>query len=139
MYKYDDEMQAGINIHADEAAVNLNIWLTPDEALSAADSAEGGLVVYTEKPPASWTGAQRNHGGDNEAARRRLLEESGFRNVTVPYQQNRLVVFESDLFHRSGRVAFKPGYRNRRINWTLLFGRRGDRCVLPRSRAASSP
>ena len=139
MYKYDDEMQAGINIHADEAAVNLNIWLTPDEALSAADSAEGGLVVYTEKPPASWTGAQRNHGGDNEAARRRLLEESGFRNVTVPYRQNRLVVFESDLFHRSGRVAFKPGYRNRRINWTLLFGRRGDRCVLPRSRAASSP
>ena len=30
-YKYDSQYE-GISVHADEAAVNLNIWLTPDEA-----------------------------------------------------------------------------------------------------------
>jgi hypothetical protein len=30
-----------------------------------------------------------------------------------------------DLFHETDRFHFKPGYKNRRINITLLFGKRG--------------
>jgi hypothetical protein len=31
-YKYDPNIAAGIQTHADEAAVNLNVWITPTEA-----------------------------------------------------------------------------------------------------------
>jgi hypothetical protein len=34
-------------------------------------------------------------------------------------------VFDSDLFHETDRIAFKEGYLNRRINITMLYGRRG--------------
>jgi hypothetical protein len=34
------------------------------------------------------------------------------------------VVFDSDLFHETDTLAFRPGYTNRRINITLLYGTR---------------
>lgn len=37
-------------MHADHAAVNLNFWVTPDEA--NLDPSSGGLVVYPKAPPA---------------------------------------------------------------------------------------
>lgn len=40
----------GIGVHADHAAVNLNFWVTPDEA--NLDPSSGGLVVYPKAPPA---------------------------------------------------------------------------------------
>lgn len=39
----------GIAVHADSATVNLNFWLTPDEA--NLDPTSGGLVVYPKVPP----------------------------------------------------------------------------------------
>lgn len=39
----------GITIHADSASVNLNFWVTPDEA--NLDPTSGGLVVYPKMPP----------------------------------------------------------------------------------------
>src|SRR6185312_8598163 len=42
-YKYDSE-QSGIAAHADFAAVNVNFWLTPDEANLSPEN--GGLVVW---------------------------------------------------------------------------------------------
>lgn len=118
-YKYD-ERYTGINIHADQAAVNLNFWITNEDA--NLDKTSGGLVIYTKKPPAHWTFEQYNQlteGGDAHS----LLEESGWKNVTVPYKENRLVMFDSALFHKTDDFRFKKGYLNRRINLTLLFGR----------------
>ena len=34
------------------------------------------------------------------------------------------MIFNSDLFHETDRIAFADGYENRRINVTLLYGRR---------------
>lgn len=45
-YKYHDAY-SGINLHADQAAVNVNIWLTADEA--NLDPTSGGLVVFLAK------------------------------------------------------------------------------------------
>ena len=42
----------------------------------------------------------------------------------MPYRANRVVIFNSDLFHETDVIAFQEGYRNRRINVTMLFGRR---------------
>ena len=54
-----------------------------------------------------------------------LLAADGFRNTTVPYQANRLVMFQSDLFHKSDEFSFKTGgFADRRINLTYLFGER---------------
>eukprot|EP00521_Asterionellopsis_glacialis_P011540 CAMPEP_0195305666 /NCGR_PEP_ID=MMETSP0707-20130614/36704_1 /TAXON_ID=33640 /ORGANISM="Asterionellopsis glacialis, Strain CCMP134" /LENGTH=84 /DNA_ID=CAMNT_0040369843 /DNA_START=40 /DNA_END=290 /DNA_ORIENTATION=- len=36
-YKYDSDF-TGINTHADQAAVNVNLWLTPDDANLDMDS-----------------------------------------------------------------------------------------------------
>ena len=43
--------------------------------------------------------------------------------LQVPYAENRAVIFESRLFHRSDAPHFAEGYANHRINLTLLFGR----------------
>jgi hypothetical protein len=45
----------------------------------------------------------------------------------VPAKKAGAVVFDSDLFHETDTIHFKPGYENRRINITLLFGRRQTR------------
>jgi tetratricopeptide (TPR) repeat protein len=117
-FKYDSSM-SGIQIHADEAAVNVNFWITPDEA--NLDPDHGGLVVWDKAAPLDWDFDQYN--GDVELPRR-FLKEAGATSVTVPYRANRAVIFDSDLFHETDTIRFKDGYENRRINVTLLYGRR---------------
>jgi hypothetical protein len=122
-FKYDPEL-SGIPIHADFAAVNVIFWLTPDAA--NLDPASGGLVVWDKEAPADWDFERYNV---DEAAQRGFLAESGARSIRVAHRQNRAVVFNSDLFHETDRLSFAPGYENRRINVTMLYGRRGDSAV----------
>lgn len=117
-FKYDSEL-TGINLHADFAAVNVNFWITPDDALE--DPEAGGLIVWDKEAPLDWDFEKYNA---DEQAMRRFLEENDAKAVRVPYRQNRALVFNSDLFHETDRVAFRPGYENRRINVTLLYGDR---------------
>jgi hypothetical protein len=116
-YKYDSEY-TGINTHADEAAVNVNLWITPDAA--NLDPTSGGLVVFTAKPPADWSFREYNTATD--FVMETLLKPTNFANVTIPYKQNRAVLFDSALFHHTDKFKFKKGYENRRINLTLLYG-----------------
>lgn len=121
-FKYDSRLR-GIQTHADLAAVNLNFWITPDEANIDADS--GGLVIWDKEAPADWRFGDFNSGaGDRQQRIGDFLRDSGAQRVAVPYRQNRAVLFNSDLFHRTDDIRFKEGYENRRINITLLFGRR---------------
>lgn len=115
-YKYDE--RHSIRTHEDKAAVNVNIWLTPDDANLDKDS--GGLVVYTVKPPESWDFKSYN---TMENKIEELLKPTNYAKVTVPHKQNRAVIFDSALFHRTDEFRFKAGYENRRINLTLLYGR----------------
>lgn len=109
----------GINIHADFAAVNVNFWITPDEA--NLDPERGGLVIWDVAAPLDWDFAMYN---DNEPAIRSFLARSDARSITVPHRANRAVIFDSDLFHETDLIAFQDGYTNRRLNITLLYGRR---------------
>jgi tetratricopeptide (TPR) repeat protein len=117
-YKYDRSM-GGIGAHADFAAVNCNFWITPDEANP--DPSRGGLVVWDKKPPPDWPFTKYN---SDQVAIRQFLSEAGARAVRIPHRQNRMVIFNSDLFHETDGVAFAEGYENRRINITLLYGHR---------------
>jgi hypothetical protein len=117
-FKYDSRLK-GINVHADFAAVNVNFWITPDEA--NLDPESGGLVIWDKAAPLEWTFDDYNNKGQKA---RDFLEQSGAKSVTVPYRANRAVIFDSDLFHETDRIVFKEGYLNRRINVTMLYGRR---------------
>ena len=112
---------AAIDAHADDAAVSINFWVTPDHANRNPDG--GGLVVCRAPPPAAW----RVYGYDADiAAISAFLDRHAADSLVVPYRENRAVLFESRLFHRSGATDFATGYENHRINLTLLFGRHTD-------------
>jgi hypothetical protein len=117
-FKYDSRL-SGIAVHADFASVNVNFWITPDEA--NLDPEHGGLVVWDVPAPIGWNFAKYN---DDVPAARDFLASARARPVTIPHRANRAVIFDSDLFHETDRIAFKDGYLNRRINITLLYGRR---------------
>lgn len=53
-----------------------------------------------------------------------FLRSNGAAPVTVPYRENRALIFNSDLFHESDRCHFRDDYESRRINITLLYGHR---------------
>jgi Flp pilus assembly protein TadD len=117
-FKYDPSLQ-GITPHADEAAINVNFWITPDSANKNPE--RGGLVVYRKEAPMAW---------DFEAFNRQpekllnWVESTGAERVRVPHRQNRAVIFNSNLVHQTDILDFHPGYENRRINITMLFGDR---------------
>lgn len=117
-FKYDSKLK-GINIHADFAAVNVNFWITPDEANLEPET--GGLVVWDKPAPLDWSFDEYNN---QDSMIRKFLEQSGAKSVTVPHRANRAVIFDSDLFHETDRISFKEGYLNRRINVTMLYGLR---------------
>ena len=121
-YKYDSRL-TGINIHADIAAVNVNFWITPDSA--NLNSNNGGLVVYKKMAPLDWAfDLYNSNKADSQRRIQEFLAEHDSGKMVVPYAENRIVLFNSNLFHESDTIEFKPGYENRRINVTLLFGNR---------------
>ncbi|HWF64020.1 MAG TPA: tetratricopeptide repeat protein [Rhizomicrobium sp.] len=117
-FKYDSSL-SGIPMHADQAAVNVNFWIAPEEANR--DPASGGLMIWPVKPPPDWNFSRYNM---DEAGIRAFLAQEGAKAVVVPHRANRAVVFDSDLFHETDRIDFADGYLNRRINVTMLYGRR---------------
>ena len=116
-----DSARRGLNIHADAAAVNVNFWITPDEANLNPDT--GGLVVYDKEAPKEWNFKDYNS-DQNKPKILTWLREVGAQAVKIPYRANRAVVFNSDLFHETDEISFKDDYASRRINVTLLYGYR---------------
>jgi len=107
----------GIGVHADFAVVNVNLWITPDEA--NLDRSSGGMVVYHS---AARKGASFDEYNDDDASISEAIRNTGQRLVS--YRQNRAVIFNSRLYHGSDRISFRPDYASRRINVTFLFGER---------------
>jgi tetratricopeptide (TPR) repeat protein len=118
-FRYDSELSSGTGLHADYSMVNVNFYITPDEANR--DPESGGLKVWDAAPPPDWSFPKYN--GDMQASRA-YLDGIGAKSVTVPYRANRALVFDSALFHETDTFSFLPGYENQRINVSLLFGRR---------------
>ena len=112
---------AGTRKHADKAAVNVNLWITPDHACPDPEAA--GMTVHDIAAPHDWGFSDYNL---DPTRLERLVASEGRAPVHVPYRCNRAVIFDSSLIHESGGVAFRTGYTNRRINVTLLFGERAE-------------
>ncbi len=108
--------QTAVDVHADDAAVSVNFWVTPTEA--NLNPGRGGLVVCLAPPPADWQIK------DYEDDRKRIvtfLEQHAIDSLIAPYRQNRAVLFRSRLFHYSDHPEFASCYENQRINLTLLY------------------
>ncbi len=118
-YKYDSKL-SGIGVHADDARVNSNFWLSPNEA--NLDSQSGGMIVWPCKPPGNWSFRDYNsQESAKETQRFELLKKSKQAPIKVTYRQNRMVIFDSQYLHKTDNLKFKEGYENRRINVTLLY------------------
>jgi tetratricopeptide (TPR) repeat protein len=116
-FVYDTKLP-GTDIHGDDADFSLNLWITPDSA--NLDPSTGGLVVWDKKAPSDWTYYDYNSGGDRV---RQFLQDHNAESHVIPYRENRAVLFEGHLFHRTDDFSFAPGFANRRRSVTFLFRR----------------
>jgi len=139
-FKFDDELETGIDLHADQDAVNVNFWITPDE--DNLDESSGGLIIYDAAADPAGNMSFEDYNNVNgvrddkseESGVLSMLKASGYSNVTVPYRQNRAVIFDGARIHTTQPFSFRKGkLRSRRINITFLFGLRGAYCHLKRN------
>ncbi|MBY0428789.1 MAG: tetratricopeptide repeat protein [Alphaproteobacteria bacterium] len=119
-FKYDSSMK-GIGVHADAATINVNFWITPNEANLNPDS--GGMIIWDKPTPPDWDFKMYNQ---NDAAAREFLNANNASPQIIPYRANRAVIFDSSLFHETDTISFQQGYHHRRIGMTLLFGKKGN-------------
>lgn len=133
-FKNGEYLPPDSTVHADFAAVNVNFWITPEEA--NLDQKSGGLVVYDVEAPLSWDFAKYNGRQDLIKS---FLQQQQARAIEIPYRQNRAIIFDSDLFHASAGLQFRPGYENRRINITMLYGDRESDVHHPNLARQDSP
>jgi hypothetical protein len=111
------ERAGSIDVHADDAAISVNFWMTPGEA--NLESEHGGLGVCLVPAPSDWSVASFEDDRDRAVS---FLEHHAEEVEIVPYRANRAVIFSSRLIHYSDNPFFKEGYENHRINMTFLFG-----------------
>ena len=109
----------GINPHADFARFNLNFWITEDDA--NLDAETGGLIIYRKAAPDHWDFKTYNTSSAQTIYDFLGADKQTF--IRVPHRANRAVLFDSRLFHETDRFNFAPGFANRRINITMLFGK----------------
>jgi len=78
--------------------------------------------VHRAEAPEDWDFNKFND--RNVSQIRGLIKRAKLPSVRVPYKRNRMVMFDSSLFHETDSFKFRKGYKNRRINVTMLFGKR---------------
>ena len=102
------------------------------------------MTVHLREAPLDWSFEEMNHEAGSDRVRHFLglnqtapaaaatavgqqqqQAPAAAPRVTVAHRPNRLVLFRSSLFHESDALNFRAGFKNRRVNFTLLFGIRG--------------
>ena len=114
-FKYDSKRD-GIGIHADDARVNVNFWITDDTA--NLDSESGGMIVWKKTPNENASFQEYNSPHAKEKMESDVKDVDFIR---VPYKSNRVVVFNSKLYHVTDNINFKDNYKDRRVNVTFLY------------------
>jgi tetratricopeptide (TPR) repeat protein len=120
-FKYDSELSTGTNTHADFSAVNVNFYISPDEA--NLDPETGGMLIWDVEAKDA---AELRRFNSNEAALNAHLKSRGATATRVAHRANRAVIFKSGLYHKTDDCRFDEGYLNKRINVSLLFGQWSD-------------
>ena len=101
-YKYDsraykdDNGLTGIKAHADQAAINVNFWITPESG--NLDKNSGGLKIWNKLPPSNWDFSAYNS-LDRSPKIKEMLDSEGIPQKTIPYRENRAVIFDGRTLH----------------------------------------
>ena len=114
-FKYDSKSK-GINVHADDASINVNFWITPDHA--NLNKKTGGLKIWNKLPPKEWGFEEFNY---NSPKIIKMLEAEKITHEIIEYKENRSIIFNSKLFHATDNYNFKDSYEDRRVNMTFLY------------------
>ena len=114
-FKYDSKKD-GIGIHADDAKVNVNFWITQDNA--NLNKANGGMIVWKKKPDLKASFQEFN---SIESIQKMTDEVKNSDYVKIPYKSNRAVIFNSKLYHATDKIQFNDNYKDRRVNITFLY------------------
>ena len=114
-FKYDSK-QDGIGIHADDARVNVNFWIT--DSNSNKNPQNGGLIVWKKTPDLD---ASFNDFNSLKSIDKMSKEVENSEYIKVPYQSNRVVIFNSKLYHATDKIEFRDNYIDRRVNVTFLY------------------
>ena len=104
----------GVSPHADPSFLNINVWVTPNNAIE--DHSKNGLILYKKKAPKDWT--HQDYNRDRPKISNFL---KGAKYVRIPYKFNRAVIFPGNTFHATDSVHTKPGAENQRVNYTFLY------------------
>ena len=104
----------GVPPHIDLSFVNINVWVTPNNAI--ADRSKNGLILYRKKAPKDWT--HQDYNKDSPKMNNFL---KGAKYDRIPYKFNRAVIFPGNTFHATDSVHTNPGDENRRVNYTFLY------------------
>ena len=114
-YKFLHNGDFGIRPHADEGAVTINCWVTPDDMNRNFNI--GGLRIYHAVAPTGLDFVAANHDF------RRLMATIGDTTFTdVPHRTNRCLAFRSRLIHATQPLDFHDAYDAHRINLSLMYG-----------------
>lgn len=93
-FVHNNHQHGTVKIHRDPGCyLTVNLWVTPDENKKDFSENYNGIIIYTRK-----------------------------KRVVVPYKFNRTIIFFSQQFHESQLSRFKDGEKNRKVNYTFLFG-----------------
>ena len=117
IFKHDTN-QKGVITHADVAKVNVNLWISRQE--SNLSPKTGGLQIWKKIPPDDWSFGDYNY-DINSKKMEELLKKDKAEKIQVPYKENRAVIFNSKLFHKTDRFDFKDNFTDRRLNLTFLY------------------
>ena len=119
-YKYFQDESDG-HIHADNGAVSLNLWITPDESNLETDA--GGLVLWNKAVPVEYFDAT---GEEMMRISHALVAEPDAKPGYVSYASNRAMMFRSNVLHKTHRLKFRDAYAYRRVSITFLYGKPGS-------------
>tara|TARA_B100001113_G_scaffold69008_1_gene53372 strand:- start:65 stop:673 length:609 start_codon:yes stop_codon:yes gene_type:complete len=111
-----DNQGDGVTPHADPSVINVNLWVTKNESID--DPTKNGLIIYDKKRPDDWSYDQYNSDADGIT---KYLKESNAKKRLIPYNYNRIIIFDSRYFHKTNGVSMKEGKENRRVNYTFMF------------------
>jgi hypothetical protein len=116
-WAYLHTRSVGLSTHTDAGLVTLNLYLTPDKYNQ--EPGTGGLVLTTARRPPSVSLVEYN---SEPWATQYFQREHSDDEFVVEYRCNRLIIFDSRIYHRSDRIRFGgDGTRAMRTNVGVLF------------------
>eukprot|EP00435_Cladocopium_sp_Y103_P041132 s968_g11.t1 len=129
-FKFGDD--SGTDLRADQAAVNVHLWLSPD-GINQNESA-GRITIYDATTDVEPLPVEGGTGSMLEE----LVRQRDGKNISVPSRQNRAVVFDSARIHAEKSSIRRSEGNNfesfeYQISVSLLFGLKGLYCAQRRS------